>query len=424
MLVGMPLANEGDPDVLIVGAGPAGLAAAAALSAQGVENILVIDRDDAPGGLPRFCPHPGFGVEYCRWPHTGPGFVARLLKDLRGRPVRIECATTLISLREGPHAEIVGPRSGLHVLRPRAVILATGIRESNRSNLLIPGGRAELGIMTTGQLQRLAARKSRLPDHMRSLVVVGTEHVAFSAMLTARHIGLSIRALVGEEDRVMSYAPFAWLARACGIEVAVGVRIRSIDAADGRVRAIRLADARGEREIGCDAILFSAKWLPETAFLCGSPVEIDRRTNGPVIDQAMRTTCRGVFAAGNVLHGVESGGWCAVEGARAGVAVTRYLRGRIDGAQGQIEFMQSPEIDFIVPQRWDDQLGHPDAKMCIPVTLRVVNDLCKRRLVLQTDQLEIPLSNKQAFMRRRRAAVDFNRIGDLGGQQRTLIRFA
>src|SRR5688572_5842002 len=206
MLAGIPLDSKGDPDVLIVGAGPAGLAAAAALSAQGVENTLVIDRDEAPGGLPRFCPHPGFGLEYCRWPHTGPGFVARLLKDLRGRPVRIECATTLISLREGPHVEIVGPRFGLCVLRPRAVLLATGIRESNRGNLLIPGGRTEFGVMTTGQLQRIAACSGGLPDHLRALVVVGTDHVAFSALLTARHLGLSVRALVGEEDRVTSYA--------------------------------------------------------------------------------------------------------------------------------------------------------------------------------------------------------------------------
>jgi len=418
------LDSEAEPDVLIVGAGPAGLAAAAALSAAGIEKILVIDRDDAPGGLPRFCPHPGFGLEYCRWPHTGPGFVARLLKTLRGRAVRIECATTLLSLRDGPLAEIVGPRAGLRLLSPRAVILATGIRESNRGNLLIPGGRAESGIMTTGQLQRLAALKARLPNYLRSLVVVGTDHVAFSAILTARHLRLSVKALIGEEDRVMSYAPLAWLARACGIEVATGTRTQSIATAGGRVRAIEVADARGEREIGCDAILFSGKWLPEVAFLCGSPVEIDQRTNGPVIDQAMRTTCSGVFAAGNVLHGVESSGWCAVEGARVGASVERYLRGEMDGAQGQAEFARSSEIDFIVPQRWDDQLTHLDPKIRIPVTLRVANDLHKRRLVLLTDQSEIPLSRRQAFLRRRRAAVDFNNIGGLGAQRRALITFA
>src|SRR5262245_1381882 len=134
---------EADPRVLIVGAGPAGLAAAHALSQQGVGGILVIDRDDAPGGLPRFCHHPGFGLEYARWPYTGPGFARRLLRNLDGADVRIQCRTTLLSLRDGPEAEVVGPLLGLRRLRPQAVILATGIRESNRGNLAVPGGRTE-----------------------------------------------------------------------------------------------------------------------------------------------------------------------------------------------------------------------------------------------------------------------------------------
>ena len=82
---------DADPRVLIVGAGPAGLAAAHALARQGVGGILIIDRDDEPGGLPRFCHHPGFGLEYARWPYTGPGFVRRLLRDLEGADVRIAC---------------------------------------------------------------------------------------------------------------------------------------------------------------------------------------------------------------------------------------------------------------------------------------------------------------------------------------------
>src|SRR5919108_6061401 len=167
-----------DPRVLIVGAGPAGLAAAHALSRRGIDNILIIDRDDEPGGLPRFCDHPGFGLEYARWLCTGPGFVKRLLRDLDGADVRIACRTTLLSLRDGPEAEIVGPTLGLRQLRPQAVILATGIREASRGNLAVPGGRAECGLLTTGQLQQMVARKVALPKHIKSIVIHGTEHVA------------------------------------------------------------------------------------------------------------------------------------------------------------------------------------------------------------------------------------------------------
>src|SRR5262245_43921664 len=126
--------TRGDPQVLIVGAGPAGLAAARALVEREIDDVLIIDRDDEPGGLPRFCHHPGFGLEYARWPYSGPGFVRRLLADLAGARARLECRTTLLALKDGPVAEIVGPRFGHRELRPRAIILATGIREANRGN--------------------------------------------------------------------------------------------------------------------------------------------------------------------------------------------------------------------------------------------------------------------------------------------------
>lgn len=397
--------------MLIVGAGPAGLAAAAALNDQGVTDIIVIDRDDAPGGLPRFCPHPGFGLEYFHWPLTGPSFVARLLGNLQRRSVRIETATTLVSLREGPLAEVVGPRMGLRLVRPRAVVLATGIRESNRGNLLVPGGRAERGILTTGQLQQMLARRVPVHDQLKTLVVVGTEHVAFSSILTARHLRMSVRAIVGEEDRILSYPISGWLARAFGIEIVTGARVRSIETRNGCVRGVSIEDARGIREIACGAVLFSGNWIPEIGALYGAPIAIDPGTRGPAVDQAMRTSCRGVFAAGNVLHGVESSGWCAIEGARAGALVARFLRGEIQGPQGRHTISHSPDIDYFVPQRWDDRLTDIPLQSCIPATLRVARDLHGHRLVLQQGDIELPASGKRTFLRKRRSPIDLRRIG-------------
>lgn len=389
------------PQVLVVGAGPAGLAAAHALARQGIEDILVIDRDDAPGGLPRFCSHPGFGLEYGGWPHTGPGFVKRLLRDLAGTGVRIACSTTLVALRDGPVAEIVGPLCGPRVLRPRAVLLATGIREANRGNLLVPGGRAETGILTTGQLQQIVARRVALPARLRSIAIIGSEHVAFSAIWTARHAGLQVRALIEECDRVMSFAALAAAARIAGVPTRTRTRLREIDARDGVVRGIVLEDDGRIERLECDGVLFSGNWLPEVAALAGSPVAIDPATGGPEIDQAMRTSGKGVFAAGNMLHGVESSGWCAREGRHAGEMMARFLRRELADARGDARFRLSGEIAFLVPQLWSDG----ESIRPVSPTLRMSRDLRHARLRLQRGNEEIWTGLPRTLLRHRRVKI-------------------
>jgi thioredoxin reductase len=393
------MAHDADPRVLIVGAGPAGLAAAYALTRKGIGGILVIDRDDEPGGLPRYCHHPGFGLEYARWPYTGPGFARRLLSDLKGADVGIACRTTLISLRDGPEAELVGPALGLRRMRPQAVIIATGIRESNRGNLAVPGGRAETGILTTGQLQQIVARKVALPKHMKSVIVVGTEHVAFSAIWTAHQAGLRVTTMIGHEDRIMSFAPLGTLARLCGTTILTGSSIREIETKGGAVVAATVDTPQGTRRLPTDGIVFTANWCPETAALAGGPVALDARTAGPRIDQAMRTSSSGIFAAGNVLHGVESSGWCAREGRHAGNMAARFLRGEIDGTCSGAVLELAPEIDFVVPQVCSGEVTAPGA---IPFNVRMKSDVAGRRLALKAGDNTVCSGPRGRLLRKRR----------------------
>ncbi|HKP23794.1 MAG TPA: FAD-dependent oxidoreductase [Dongiaceae bacterium] len=386
---------DADPRVLIVGAGPAGLAAARALSRQGVGNILVIDRDDEPGGLPRFCHHPGFGLEYARWPYTGPGFVKRLLRGLDGADVRIACRTTLLSLHDGPEVEIVGPATGLRRIRPQAVILATGIREANRGNLAVPGGRAERGLLTTGQLQQMVARKVPLPPRLKSLIVMGTEHVAFSAIWTARKADVRVIAMIGSEDRIMSFAPLGHLARLSGTAIMTDSHLREIEAKDDAIAAAIVETRRGTQRIAADGIVFTGNWIPETAALAGGPVALDPRTAGPRIDEAMRTSSRGIFAAGNLLHGVESSGWCANEGRHAGNMVARFLRGEIGGDQAGAGIELAAGLDFIVPQVWSGADG-------LPFNLRMRADVGGRTLALAVGETTVWTGERRRLLRKRR----------------------
>lgn len=345
-----------NPRVLIVGAGPAGLAAADELTRSGVNDVLVIDRDDSPGGLPRFCHHPGFGLEYARWPYSGPAFAKKILGQLQGTPVRISMGTTLLSLENGPACEVIGPDFGYARLHPQVVIVATGIRESNRGNCVVPGVRPPQGILTTGLLQQLVHRNVKLPSSLRRLVVVGTEHVSFSAIMTARHAGLRVVALVGAEERVQSYAAAGWLARALGISIRLNSEIAAIVGTSERVEAVSVREGGVTRNIACDGVLFSAGWIPETVALAKGPMLMDRMTHGPLVDQAMRTSIPGVFAAGNVLRGVETSGFAALEGKRAGAMAALAIAGKISSEQARA----TREIGGSrVPQHWDHSLSDP-----------------------------------------------------------------
>ena len=401
---------DSTPALVVIGSGPAGLAAARAAALQGIKDILVIDRDDAPGGLPRFCAHPGFGVEYAGWPRSGPAFARRMMRDLAGTGVKVECATTLISIREGPAIEVVGPRLGHRVLSPKAVVLATGIREAARGNRMIPGARPEHGILTTGQLQQMVARNVPLPAHIRTLAVIGSEHVAFSALWTARHGGLRVNHLIDEGDTIRSFALAPWIARLFGTNVILGARIENIIADKDRVIAIGCRTAEGAVELPCDGVVFTAGWIPEITALRESGIDIDPLSTGPVIDQAMRTSVAGVFAAGNMLRPVESSGWAANEGLRAGHMAARFINGRLGSRQGATCLQAGDGIDYIVPQRWDPALKEEKEMPGLPTSVRVKRNTGPARFAAMRDGITIWQGSTRRYQPCRRVRLDLEQI--------------
>jgi len=317
-------APMGDPQVLIVGAGPAGLAAAAELARQGIRDILVIDRDDAAGGLPRFCAHPGFGIGYAI-PRSGPRFASLMVEAAEQAGVRLLCRTTMISLAEGPAVTLTGPETGYGVIRPKAVILAAGVREANRGNRVIPGDRPAMGILTTGLLQQMVARHVAFPPYMKSLVVVGSEHVSFSAIWTARKAELKIIAMVEEGPRVQSFMAAGWGARASGIALHLNSRVTRINRTGDAVSGVEIETAGQRRVLPCDGVVFTAGWIPETAALVGGPLVLDPATRGIVADESGRTNLAGVYAAGNMRAPLKASGAAARQGRAVGAAVARAL---------------------------------------------------------------------------------------------------
>ncbi len=327
-------------DVLIVGAGPAGLAAAAELRRLGVGRVLVAEREEAPGGVPRHCWHTGFGLRDLHRVLDGPGYARRYAAAAAraGAEIRAGTAVTGWAPAAGGHTLTLTSPRGIETVEAAAVLLATGCRERPRPARLIPGARGS-GIMTTGELQqRVYLHGQRLPGHA---VVVGAEHVSFSALVTLAHAGTRVTALVTEHPAQQSYRVFAAAARLrWRVPVWPHTAVREVIAAPGpdgpRLAAVDLADTRTGRvrRAGCDWLVFTGDWIPDHELARLGGVLIDPGTRGPAVDTALETTVPWVFAAGNLIHPAETADVAALGGRHAARQIAARLAAQGLAAQG------------------------------------------------------------------------------------------
>ncbi len=312
-------------DVLVVGAGPSGLAAGAALRRAGIREVLVVDRDTEPGGVPRYTDHTGFGLRDLHRLLTGPRYARRWVALAERAGAEVLPETSVIGWT-GPTSLRATRPDGLWELEAGAVILATGCRERPRTARLVPGDRPA-GVLTTGALQRLWVLR-RLPVGRRA-VVVGAEHVSFSALLALSHAGCRPLAVVTEEPRDQTSLPLR-LVTAGRMRVPVLTRCRVSRIVGGRrVEAVEITDLRdGDvRRIPCDTVVFTGDWIPEHELARLGGIELDVGTRGPRIDGAARTTRPGVFAVGNLVHAAEPADVASRCGTEVVAGVVRHLAG-------------------------------------------------------------------------------------------------
>ncbi len=349
-------------DVLIVGAGPAGLAAAAALKRLGVARVLVVEREAEAGGVPRQCHHAGFGLRDLRWVYTGPGYARRYVRAAEAAGAEIRTSTTITGW-EGPAAVTCTSPQGLGRIDAGAVLLATGCRERPRSARLVPGRRPQ-GVFTTGSLQRFVYEQ-HLPVGRRA-VIVGAELVSLSALMTLAHAGVSIAAMVTELPRHQIYFPYIaakwWfadlLARA---PVLADARLSQI-VGGGRVEGVEITHRHSglTERLACDTVVFTGDWIPEHELARLGGLRLDAGTRGPQVDADGHTSTRGVFAAGNLLHGAETADACALEGTGVAGSIHAFLRtGQWPGA-GQPVLVEPP-VTWIYPNMVHTAGGRPAA---------------------------------------------------------------
>ncbi|MFD9610670.1 FAD-dependent oxidoreductase [Streptomyces sp. NPDC059083] len=305
-------------DVLVVGAGPAGLAAAERLATAGAGRVEVLERDAAPGGVPRHCARPGFGADARGRALDGPAFARRAVRRaLRaGATVRTGVGATGWA---GPLTLDVTAPTGLERVRARAVVLATGARERPRSARLVPGTRPD-GVLTTGELQRLVARFGTRGERVgRRAVVVGGDPVARGAVRALRAAGVDVVAVVTE-----LVAPAVVFA---GVPVLGGSVVTEL-LGRGRLTGVAVRGGDGRAAVlRCDTVVFTGDWIPEHELVRTAGLPLAPGTRGPVTDAGFRTAEPGVFAVGNLLRGVEPALVAAAEGRWAADSVLERLAG-------------------------------------------------------------------------------------------------
>ncbi len=346
--------NDRLVDILIIGAGPAGLAAAIAARESGISSILVLERENEPGGILRQCIHNGFGLHRFQEELTGPEYAARDIVRVRELGIPVECGTTVLSVSPDRIVTCVSPVTGFQTIRAKAVILAMGCRERPRGALCTPGTRCA-GIYSAGTAQRFVNLEGWMPG--RRVVILGSGDIG---LIMARRMtlqGAKVLACV----EIMPYSSglnrnIVQCLEDYGIPLYLShtvTNIRGRERLEG-VTVSRVDERRNpvpgtEIEFECDTLLLSCGLIPENELSLGAGVRLSGATSGAVVDDSLETSVPGIFACGNVLHVHDLVDHVSAESFRAGKAAAAFVRsGKKEGSL--IEVADGDGVRGTVPQ--------------------------------------------------------------------------
>ncbi|MBW2344873.1 MAG: FAD-dependent oxidoreductase [Deltaproteobacteria bacterium] len=347
-------------DVAVIGGGPAGISACLELSKSLELKAALFESETELGGMPRSC-HIFFGLRDRKRIYTGPTYAQKLDRLVRKTSVGIHTGTTVLNIIPGNPGEAhrlnVVSAEGLKSYKSRFLILATGCFESSRQARHIAGTRPA-GIFTTGTLQQLVNLRHLRPG--KRAVIIGSEHVALSSVLTLRRAGVSVIGMVEEYPELQTYNfPADAMKRFFGFPIYRDTSVKAILGND-RVKGIELIRGKDQKafQLACDMIIITGRFRPDSSLIENTPIEQDLSTLGPVIDMSFRTTVPNIFAAGNVLRGADMHDLCALEGKLAAQNIIRVSKSNEADAGQFVSISVKRPIRYVVPQKIEpNQIG-------------------------------------------------------------------
>ncbi|EJT6502528.1 FAD-dependent oxidoreductase [Clostridium perfringens] len=381
-------------DLVVVGGGPAGLAAAYEAHENGVEKILIIERDKELGGILNQCIHNGFGLHTFKEELTGPEYAGRFIDMVEGTNIEVMLDTMVLEI-EGKIIHAINTEKGYLTIEAEAIVLAMGCRERTRGAISIPGDRPS-GIFTAGAAQRFINMEGYMVG--KKVVILGSGDIG---LIMARRMtleGAKVEAVV----ELMPYSNgltrnIVQCLEDYGIPLYLSHTVIDVKG-DGRLEKVIIAKVDENRqpikgteiEFDADTLLLSVGLIPENELSKNAGVELDLRTNGLVVSESMETNREGIFACGNVVHVHDLVDFVTEEAKNAGKNAAKYIKGK-KRLNHFTEIKNGQNISYTVPQKFE--IESLDGNL--NVFMRVRNVFKNKQIVVRDEEGNVIQSFKK-----------------------------
>lgn len=371
-------------DIVIIGGGPAGLAAAIEARKSGVDKILILERDRELGGILQQCIHNGFGLQIFKEELTGPEYAERFIKELIEMGVEYKLDTMVLEVSASKEITAMSSADGILHIQARAIILAMGCRERTRGAVRIPGTRPA-GVLTAGTAQRFVNIEGYMVG--KKIVILGSGDIG---LIMARRMTLEGADVLAVAE-LMPYSggltrnivqcledfniPLYLSHTVVNIEGQDRVEAVTIAQVDDRLRPIKGTEKRFE----CDTLLLSVGLIPENELSKSAGIQLHPVTGGPIVNESMETSVEGIFACGNAVHVHDLVDWVTEESRKAGRSAAQYVKGALESSCKAINVKGINGIRYVVPH----QIRRDHVEKSVELMMRVDHIYKDVRLVVK-----------------------------------------